>query len=427
MVTAIVGANWGDEGKGKITDLLAKESDIIVRFQGGSNAGHTIINDYGKFALHLLPSGVFYGHTANVIGNGVALNIQYLFNEREGITKRGVPAPKLLISDRAQVVMPYHIAFDEYEEERLGKQSFGSTKSGIAPFYSDKYAKTGIQVSELFLDDEKLKEKISRICTQKNILLKHLYNKPEINEEELLETLHNYRDIVAPYVCDVSAFLRKSLAEGKNILLEGQLGSLKDPDHGIYPMVTSSSTLAAYGAVGAGIPPYEIKRIVTVVKAYSSAVGAGEFVSEILDEEEADKLRKHGGDGGEYGATTGRPRRMGWFDAVATRYGCQMQGATEVVLTVLDCLGYLKEIPVCTGYEIDGEVVTDFPVTAKLAKAKPVYEVLPGWESDICGITEYEKLPENCRKYVEFVEKQIGVPVKMVSNGPKRTDIIYRQ
>ncbi len=292
MVTAIVGANWGDEGKGKITDLLAKESDIIVRFQGGSNAGHTIINDYGKFALHLLPSGVFYGHTANVIGNGVALNIQYLFNEIEGITKRGVPAPKLLISDRAQVVMPYHIAFDEYEEERLGKQSFGSTKSGIAPFYSDKYAKTGIQVSELFLDDEKLKEKISRICTQKNILLKHLYNKPEINEEELLETLHNYRDIVAPYVCDVSAFLRKSLAEGKNILLEGQLGSLKDPDHGIYPMVTSSSTLAAYGAVGAGIPPYEIKRIVTVVKAYSSAVGAGEFVSEILDEEEADKLRK---------------------------------------------------------------------------------------------------------------------------------------
>lgn len=427
MVTAIVGANWGDEGKGKITDMLAKESDIIVRFQGGSNAGHTIINDYGKFALHLLPSGVFYNHTVNVIGNGVALNIPYLFNEIEGIIKRGAPAPKLFISDRAQVVMPYHIAFDEYEEERLGKQSFGSTKSGIAPFYSDKYAKTGIQVSELFLDDEKLKEKISRICTQKNILLKHLYNKPEINEDELLETLHSYRDIVAPYVCDVSAFLRKSLAEGKNILLEGQLGSLKDPDHGIYPMVTSSSTLAAYGAVGAGIPPYEIKRIVTVVKAYSSAVGAGEFVSEILDEEEADKLRKHGGDGGEYGATTGRPRRMGWFDAVATRYGCQMQGATEVVLTVLDCLGYLKEIPVCTGYEIDGEVVNDFPVTAKLAKAKPVYEVLPGWESDICGITEYEKLPENCRRYVEFIEKQIGVPVKMVSNGPKRTDIIYRQ
>lgn len=426
MVTAIVGANWGDEGKGKITDMLAKESDIIIRFQGGSNAGHTIINDYGKFALHLLPSGVFYGHTVNIIGNGVALNIPYLFNEIDSLVKREVPAPKLLISDRAQVVMPYHIAFDEYEEERLGKKSFGSTKSGIAPFYSDKYAKTGIQVSELFLDDEALKEKISRICTQKNILLKHLYNKPALNEEELLETLHGYRDIVAPYVCNVSAFLRKALKEGKNILLEGQLGSLKDPDHGIYPMVTSSSTLAAYGAVGAGIPPYEIKRIVTVVKAYSSAVGAGEFVSEILDEEEADKLRKHGGDGGEYGATTGRPRRMGWFDAVATRYGCEIQGATEVVLTVLDCLGYLKEIPVCTGYEIDGEITTDFPVTAKLAKAKPVYKVLPGWESDICGITEYNRLPENCRKYIEFIEEQIGIPVKMVSNGPKRTDIIYR-
>jgi len=427
MVTAIVGANWGDEGKGKITDMLAKESDIIVRFQGGSNAGHTIINNYGKFALHLLPSGVFYNHTANVIGNGVALNIPYLFNEIENIVKRGVPAPKLLVSDRAQVVMPYHIAFDEYEEERLGKKSFGSTKSGIAPFYSDKYAKTGIQVSELFLDDEALKEKIAGICTKKNILLKHLYNKPELDEEELLETLHSYRDMVAPYVCNVSSFLRKSLKEGKNILLEGQLGSLKDPDHGIYPMVTSSSTLAAYGAVGAGIPPYEIKRIVTVVKAYSSAVGAGEFVSEILDEQEAEQLRKHGGDGGEYGATTGRPRRMGWFDAVATRYGCEIQGATEVVLTVLDCLGYLKEIPVCTGYEIDGKVVTDFPVTAGLAKAKPVYEVLPGWECDICGITEYSQLPENCRKYIEFIEKQIGIPVKMVSNGPKRTDIIYRQ
>lgn len=427
MVTAIVGANWGDEGKGKITDMLAKESDIIVRFQGGSNAGHTIINNYGKFALHLLPSGVFYNHTANVIGNGVALNIPYLFNEIESIVKRGVPAPKLLVSDRAQVVMPYHIAFDEYEEERLGKKSFGSTKSGIAPFYSDKYAKTGIQVSELFLDDEALKEKIAGICTKKNILLKHLYNKPELDEEELLETLHSYRDMVAPYVCDVSSFLRKSLKEGKNILLEGQLGSLKDPDHGIYPMVTSSSTLAAYGAVGAGIPPYEIKRIVTVVKAYSSAVGAGEFVSEILDEEKAEQLRKHGGDGGEYGATTGRPRRMGWFDAVATRYGCEIQGATEAVLTVLDCLGYLKEIPVCTGYEIDGKVVTDFPVTAGLAKAKPVYEVLPGWECDICGITEYSQLPVNCRNYIEFIEKQIGIPVKMVSNGPKRTDIIYRQ
>ena len=425
MVTAIVGANWGDEGKGKITDMLGEESDIIVRFQGGSNAGHTIINNYGKFALHLLPSGVFYDHTTSIIGNGVALNIPYLFNEINDIVKRGVPKPKILVSDRAQILMPYHIAFDQFEEERLGKASFGSTKSGIAPFYSDKYAKIGIQISELF-DDEILEDKIQRVCEQKNVILKHLYHKPELDPKELLDTLHDYRDMVAPYVCDVSAFLRKAIKEGKNILLEGQLGSLKDPDHGIYPMVTSSSTLAAYGAIGAGIPPYEIKRIVTVVKAYSSAVGAGEFVSEIHDEEQASALRNHGGDGGEYGATTGRPRRMGWFDAVASRYGCEIQGATEVVLTVLDCLGYLKEIPVCVGYEIDGEVTKDFPVTAKLAKAKPVYEVLPGWECDIRGIKEYDKLPENCKKYIEFIEKEIGVPIKMVSNGPERHDIIHR-
>ena len=425
MVTAIVGANWGDEGKGKITDMLGEESDIIVRFQGGSNAGHTIINNYGKFALHLLPSGVFYDHTTSIIGNGVALNIPYLFNEINDIVKRGVPKPKILVSDRAQILMPYHIAFDQFEEERLGKASFGSTKSGIAPFYSDKYAKIGIQVSELF-DDEILEDKIQRVCEQKNVILKHLYHKPELDPKELLDTLHDYRDMVAPYVCDVSAFLRKAIKEGKNILLEGQLGSLKDPDHGIYPMVTSSSTLAAYGAIGAGIPPYEIKRIVTVVKAYSSAVGAGEFVSEIQDEEQASALRNHGGDGGEYGATTGRPRRMGWFDAVASRYGCEIQGAKEVVLTVLDCLGYLKEIPVCVGYEIDGEVTKDFPVTAKLAKAKPVYEVLPGWECDIRGIKEYDKLPENCKKYIEFIEKEIGVPIKMVSNGPERHDIIHR-
>lgn len=425
MVTAIVGANWGDEGKGKITDMLGQESDIVVRFQGGNNAGHTIINDYGKFALHLLPSGVFYDHTTSIIGNGVALNIPCLFQEIHDLVERGVPKPKILVSDRAQIVMPYHIAFDQYEEERLGKNSFGSTKSGIAPFYSDKYAKIGIQVSELF-DEEVLQNKISRICEQKNVTLKYLYQKPELDPKELLDTLHEYRDMVAPYVCDVSAYLRQAIQEGKNILLEGQLGSLKDPDHGIYPMVTSSSTLAAYGAIGAGIPPYEIKRIVTVVKAYSSAVGAGEFVSEILDEEEAGTLRKHGGDSGEYGATTGRPRRMGWFDAVASRYGCQIQGATELVLTVLDCLGYLKEIPVCVGYEIDGEISKDFPVTAKLAKAKPVYEVLPGWNCDISGIKEYDQLPENCRKYIEFIEKEIGVPITMVSNGPKRTDIIYR-
>ena len=425
MVRAIVGANWGDEGKGKITDMLAETSDIIVRFQGGSNAGHTIINNYGKFALHLLPSGVFYNHTTSIIGNGVALNIPYLVKEINSLIEKGVPKPKVLVSDRAQIIMPYHIKFDEYEEERLGKNSFGSTKSGIAPFYSDKYAKIGFQVSELF-DDEILKEKIERVCIQKDVLLEHLYHKPAIDKAELLETLHEYRDMIAPYVCDTALFIQEAIKAGKTVLLEGQLGTLKDPDFGIYPMVTSSSTLASYGAIGAGIPPYEIKDIISVVKAYSSAVGAGEFVSEIFGEE-ADELRHRGGDGGEYGATTGRPRRMGWFDAVASRYGVRMQGATQVSLTVLDVLGYLDELPICVGYEIDGKITKDFPVTAELKKAKPVYEKLPGWKCEIKGIRKYEELPENCRKYIEFIEKELGVPVTMVSNGPGREDIIYRK
>jgi len=425
MVKAVVGANWGDEGKGKITDMLAEKADIIVRFQGGANAGHTIVNNYGKFALHTLPSGVFYNHTTSVIGNGVALNIPILMKEIKSITDRNVPMPKILVSDRAQMVMPYHILFDQYEEERLGGKSFGSTKSGIAPFYSDKYAKIGFQVSELF-DEELLQEKVQRVSEMKNVILEHLYHKPMIDSAELLNTLHEYRDMIAPFVCDVSAFLDKALKEGKTILLEGQLGTMKDPDHGIYPMVTSSSTLAAYGAIGAGIPPYEIKQIVTVSKAYSSSVGAGAFVSEIFGDE-ADELRHRGGDGGEFGATTGRPRRMGWFDCVATKYGCRLQGATDVAFTVLDALGYLDEIPVCVGYEIDGEVTTDFPVTYKLEKAKPVLKKLPGWKCDIRGIRNFDELPENCRKYVEFIEEQIGFPITMVSNGPGREDIIYRE
>ena len=424
MVRAIVGANWGDEGKGKITDMLAKESDIIIRFQGGSNAGHTIINDYGKFALHLLPSGVFYQHTTSIIGNGVALNIPYLIKEIQSIVDRGVPKPHILVSDRAQILMPYHVLFDTYEEARLAGKSFGSTKSGIAPFYSDKYAKIGFQVSELF-DDDLLKEKTERVCEIKNVLLEHLYHKPLLDPKELYDELVTYREMIRPYVCDVSAYLHNAIKEGKKILLEGQLGSLKDPDHGIYPMVTSSSTLAAYGAIGAGIPPYEIKDITTVVKAYSSAVGAGAFVSEIFGDE-AEELRNRGGDGGEYGATTGRPRRVGWFDAVATRYGCRIQGATEVAFTVLDVLGYLDEIPVCIGYEIDGEVTRDFPTTAKLEKAKPVFTKLPGWKTDIRGIKNYADLPENCRKYIEFVEKEIEVSITMVSNGPGRDDIILK-
>lgn len=425
MIKAVVGANWGDEGKGKITDMLAKEADIIVRFQGGANAGHTIVNNYGKFALHTLPSGVFYDHTTSIIGNGVALNIPVLFHELQQVVSQGVPMPKLLISDRAQMVMPYHILFDQYEEERLGGKSFGSTKSGIAPFYSDKYAKIGFQVNELF-DGEALKEKLRAVCAAKNVLLEHLYHKPLLDPEKLYEELMEYRRMVEPFVCDTSLYLWNAIREGKNILLEGQLGTMKDPDHGIYPMVTSSSTLASYGAIGAGVPPYEIKKIIAVSKAYSSAVGAGAFVSEIFGEE-ADELRRRGGDGGEYGATTGRPRRMGWYDCVASRYGCRLQGATDVAFTVLDVLGYLDEIPVCVGYEIDGKVTKEFPTTGLLEKAKPVLKTLPGWNCDIRGIRTYEELPENCRGYIEFIEKEIGFPITMISNGPGRDDIIYRE
>lgn len=424
MIKAVVGANWGDEGKGKITDMLAKEADIIVRYQGGANAGHTIVNDYGKFALHTMPSGVFYDHTTSIIGNGVALSIPTLIEEMNSIVSKGVPKPKLLVSDRAQMVMSYHILFDQYEEERLGKKSFGSTKSGIAPFYSDKFAKIGFQVSELFHEDT-LMDKIERVCATKNVLLEHLYHKPLLVPQDIYKELMGYKEMIAPYVADVSLYLWNALKEGKNILLEGQLGALKDPDHGIYPMVTSSSTLAGYGAIGAGVPPYAIEKVVTVCKAYSSAVGAGAFVSEIFGEE-ADELRRRGGDGGEFGATTGRPRRMGWFDVVASKYGCRLQGTTDVAFTVLDVLGYLDEIPVCVAYEIDGEITTEFPTTGMLEKAKPVIEKLPGWKCDIRGIRKYEELPEACRNYIEFIEERIGFPITMISNGPGRDDIIMR-
>ncbi len=424
MVRAIVGANWGDEGKGKITDVLAETSDIVVRFQGGANAGHTIINNYGRFSLHLMPSGVFYNHTTSVLGNGVALDIEKFCAELKSIVDAGVPTPKILVSNRAQVMMPYHVLFDTLEEARLAGKSYGSTKSGIAPFFSDKYAKIGLQVNELF-DEEVLQDRLHKVIEIKNAILRELYHAPEINYDELLEEMHRQRDMIAPYVADTSKFLREALKEGKTVLLEGQLGTMKDPDHGIYPMVTSSSTLAAYGAVGAGIPPYEIKDIVAVTKAYSSAVGAGDFVSELFGEE-ADELRRRGGDKGEFGATTGRPRRVGWYDAVASKYGCQLQSATEVALTVLDVLGYLKEIKVCVGYEIDGKVTTDFPVTPLLNKAKPVYETLPGWNCDIRGIKNYDELPENCKNYIDFIEKHIETPITMVSNGPERHEILKR-
>ena len=423
MVRAIVGANWGDEGKGKITDVLAAQSDIVVRFQGGSNAGHTIINQFGRFALHQLPSGVFYDHITNIIGNGVALDIGKFLKEVRTLQDGGVQ-PRLLVSDRTQVVMPYHVLFDQYEEERLGGKSFGSTKSGIAPFYSDKFAKTGFQLCELF-DDDYAYDRLKSILEVKNVLLKELYHKPALELDQLFAQLMEQRDAIRPYVGDTFRFLHDAVKADKNILLEGQLGALKDPDFGIYPMVTSSSTLAGYGAVGAGLPPYAIRDIVVVVKAYSSAVGAGAFVSEIFGDE-AEQMRRRGGDAGEYGATTGRPRRMGWFDCVASRYGVEAQGGTQVALTVVDALGYLDEIPVCVGYEIDGKMTRDFPATPYLEKAKPVLEILPGWKSDVRGIQKYEDLPENCRRYVEFIEKELGVPVTMVSNGPGRDELIRR-
>ena len=424
MVKAIVGANWGDEGKGKITDLLSEESDVVIRFQGGANAGHTIICDYGKFALHQLPSGVFYPHTTNIIGNGVALDVPKFVHELKTLTDGGVPAPHIIVDQRTQVLMPYHVLQDTYEEERLAGAAFGSTKSGIAPFYSDKYAKIGIQVCDLF-DEKRLMERLEHVCVIKNVLFEHLYHKPALDPKELFSTLMGYRDMIAPYVGDAVAFVHQALKEGRKILLEGQLGSMKDPDLGIYPFTTSSHTLAGYGCVGAAVPPSALTEVVCVTKAYSSAVGAGAFVSELFGDE-ADELRRRGGDAGEFGATTGRPRRVGWFDAVATRYGCMVQGATEVALTAIDCLGYLDEIKVCTGYEIDGRVTTDFPVSPLLDKAKPVYETLPGWKTDIRGITEYGKLPQEARDYVDFIEKHIGVPIKTVSTGPKRHEIIRR-
>ena len=424
MVKAIVGANWGDEGKGKITDLLSETSDIVVRFQGGANAGHTIINDYGKFALHLIPSGACNPGTMNIIGNGVALDIPKLMAEIKAITDGGVPAPQLMISDRVQLLMPYHVLQDTYEEERLAGNAFGSTKSGIAPFYSDKYAKNGIQINELF-DEEGLKARLENICTLKNALFVNLYHKPEIHASELFDMLMEWREMVRPYIGDVHKYLAEANKAGKTILLEGQLGSMKDPDFGIYPMTTSSHTLAAFGCVGAGIPPKEMKQVYVVTKAYSSAVGAGEFVSELFGDE-AEELRRRGGDAGEYGATTGRPRRVGWYDAVASRYGVSVQGATDVALTCLDVMGYLDEIKVCTGYEIDGKITTDFPVTPELKKAKPVYTTLPGWKCDLRGTTKWEDLPKAAQDYVLFIEQQIGAPITIVSTGPKRHEVIYR-
>lgn len=425
MVKAVVGANWGDEGKGKITDTLADQADVVIRFQGGANAGHTIVNKYGKFALHTVPSGAFHQNIMNIMGAGVAFDIERFMKEIKEITDKGVPTPQIMISDRIQVMMPYHVQFDTLEEARLAGKSFGSTKSGIAPFYSDKYAKIGWQINEFYQDDDVLMEKINRIADIKDALLVNLYHTDPIDREGLLNWIKSVREEVKPYIGDVSLYLTQAIKENKTILLEGQLGTMKDPDNGIYPMVTSSSPLAGFGAVSCGIPPYEIKQIVVVSKAYSSAVGAGEFVSEVFGDE-AVQLRNHGGDGGEYGATTGRPRRVGWYDCVASKYGCRVQGATDVAFTVLDDLGYLDEIPVCVAYELDGKQITEFPVTRDLKRCKPVYKVFKGWKSDIRGIRKFEDLPKEAQDYVNFIEQQIGYPITMVSNGPAREDIIYR-
>ncbi len=424
MVKAVVGANWGDEGKGKMTDLLAAESDYIIRFQGGSNAGHTIINNYGRFALHLLPSGVFYPHTVNILGPGTAINIKILLSELENLKAKNVPGPKVLISERAQLVMPWHVLFDRLEEERLGSRSFGSTQAGIAPFYADKYYKTGIQVNDLYYP-EILREKVTTICEVKNVMLKTLYNCEPIDANAVINDFSALGEEIGHRVCDTTGLIQEAVKQNKNILLEGQLGALKDPDLGIYPYSTSSSPLAGFGAVGAGIPPYEIRNIIAIVKAYSSCVGAGAFVTEIHGDTAAE-LRERGGDSGEYGATTGRPRRMGWFDAVATRYGCMLQGATEAALTLLDVLGYLDEIPVCTGYDIGGIVTQSFPVTNALNHVRPVYTLLPGWKCSISGIRRFEDLPQAAKDYVLFIEEAIGIPVKWISNGPKREEIILR-
>ena len=424
MVRAIVGANWGDEGKGKLTDVLAEQSDIVVRYQGGANAGHTIINEHGKFALHLLPSGIFHQSIVNIIGPGVALDIEALFNELDGILSRGLPRPKLLVSDRAQVLMDFHVMLDTYEEERLADRKFGSTKSGIAPFYSDKASKVGIQVCQLG-DKELLRERITLSLVKKNILMEHLYHKPLLDADALTEKYYALGQRLAPYVVDTTQYLYGALKEGKRILLEGQLGALRDLEHGIYPYTTSSSPLAGYGTVGAGIPPAAIKEVIAVTKAYSSSVGTGYFVTALAGEE-AEELRKRGGDAGEYGAKTGRPRDVGWFDAVATRYGCRVQGATACAMTNIDVLGYLDEIKICVAYDIDGEQTRDFPSSPRLSRAKPVYVTLPGWKTDIRGVTDYDALPENCKNYLNYIESLIETPLTIISTGPRREEIIFR-
>ena len=421
---AVVGVNWGDEGKGRMVDLLTEEYDIVVRYQGGGNAGHTVVNEYGKFALHLLPSGIFRKRTVNILGNGVALDPENLLKEIDEITARGVAlAPdNLKISDRASLLLPWHRDLDELEEKRLADKKYGSTRQGIAPFYSDKYQKKTILAGELYYP-EALRSHLEDLLEWKNLTLTKVYGAKAYTMEMLDNWLASYCERLKPFICDTGSFLQRAQSDGKSILFEAQLGSLRDLDYGIYPYTTSSNTLAAYAPIGSGFPAAKIDDVIGVVKAYSTCVGEGPFVSEMFGDE-AEKLRKAGA---EYGAKTGRPRRVGAIDLVATKYGVEVQAATEIALTKLDVLSYLNRIPVCTQYSVNGENTDHFPFPSVLAHAKPVIEELDGWKCDISKVRVFEDLPIEAQKYVNYIEKRIGCPITYVSVGPERESIIVRR
>ena len=423
MLTAIVGINWGDEGKGRMVDLLTRDYDVVVRYQGGGNAGHTVVNELGKFALHLLPSGIFRKGVVNILGNGVALDCESLWTEIQDVTSKDVAITpeNLKISDRASLLLPWHRDLDGLEEARLADKKYGSTKQGIAPFYSDKYQKKTVMAGELLYPD-KLWEHLEGILEWKNLTLERVYGAKGYTMDDLRAWVADYGEKIKPFICDTGAFLRQAQDTGKSILFEAQLGSLRDLDYGIYPYTTSSNAIAAYAPVGSGLPCARLDNVVGVVKAYSSCVGEGPFTCEWFGEE-AEKLREAGA---EYGAKTGRPRRVGPIDIVATRYGVQCQGATDIALTKLDVLSYMDRIPICAHYELNGQRIDYFPFPAVLSDAKPVMEYMPGWKRDISGCRTWEELPKEARDYVEFVEKQVGCHITYVSVGPERDSIIIR-
>ncbi len=423
MNSAIVGINWGDEGKGRMVDLLTESYDVVVRYQGGGNAGHTVINERGRFALHLLPSGIFREGVVNILGNGVALDPENLWNEIQEVSSKGVSITpeNLKISDRASLLLPWHRDLDELEEQRLADKKYGSTKQGIAPFYSDKYQKKTVLAGEL-RDGTAVREHLKGILEWKNLTLTKVYGAEPYTMEKLEQWLRDYCDKILPFVCDTGAFLREAQKAGKSILLEAQLGALRDLDYGIYPYTTSSNTTAAYAPIGSGLPSLRIDDVIGVVKAYSTCVGEGPFVCEMFGPE-ADRLREAGS---EYGAKTGRPRRVGPLDIVATRYGVEVQGATSIALTKLDVLSYMEKIPVCVRYRVGSAETDSFPFPTELDGAEPVIEYLDGWNCDISGARRWEDLPEAARKYVSYVEKAIGCPVSYVSVGPEREKVIRR-